>query len=41
MARGAARNQIHARKVDERHEQWSRQLRDEAFVEYHFLDETN
>ena len=32
--RGAARNQIHARKADERYEQWSRQLRDEAFVEY-------
>ena len=32
--RGALRNQIHARKADERCEQWSRQLRDEAFVEY-------
>jgi peptidyl-prolyl cis-trans isomerase SurA len=32
--RGAARNQIHARKTDERYEQWARQLRDEAFVEY-------
>lgn len=30
----AARQQIHARKADERYEQWSRQLRDEAFVEY-------
>lgn len=30
----AARQQIHARKVDERYEQWARQLRDEAFVEY-------
>ena len=29
-----ARNQLHARKVDERYEQWLRQLRDEAFVEY-------
>ena len=38
--RGAARNQIHARKADERYEQWSRQLRDEAFVEY-MPDETN
>ena len=38
--RGAARNQIHARKADERYEQWSRQLRDEAFVEY-LPDETN
>jgi peptidyl-prolyl cis-trans isomerase SurA len=33
-----ARNQIHSRKADERHEQWLRQLRDEAFVEYR-LDE--
>ena len=30
----AARQQIHARKADERYEQWARQLRDEAFVEY-------
>jgi len=30
-----ARNQLHARKADERYEQWLRQLRDEAFVEYH------
>jgi peptidyl-prolyl cis-trans isomerase SurA len=30
----AARQQIHARKADERYEQWTRQLRDEAFVEY-------
>jgi len=30
----SARQQIHARKADERYEQWSRQLRDEAFVEY-------
>ena len=29
-----ARNQIHSRKADERYEQWLRQLRDEAFVEY-------
>ncbi len=29
-----ARRQIHARKADERYEQWARQLRDEAFVEY-------
>jgi peptidyl-prolyl cis-trans isomerase SurA len=36
----AARQQIHARKADERYEQWARQLRDEAFVEY-LLDETN
>ena len=33
-----ARNQIHSRKADERYEQWLRQLRDEAFVEYR-LDE--
>ncbi|MCR4301695.1 MAG: peptidylprolyl isomerase [Sulfuricaulis sp.] len=30
----AARQQIHARKADERYEQWVRQLRNEAFVEY-------
>ena len=36
----AARQQIHARKADERYEQWARQLRDEAFVEY-LVDETN
>ena len=35
-----ARNQLHARKADERYEQWLRQLRDEAFVEYR-LDEKN
>ena len=29
-----ARNQLHSRKADERYEQWLRQLRDEAFVEY-------
>jgi len=29
-----ARRQIHARKADERLEQWLRQLRDEAYVEY-------
>ena len=29
-----ARNQIHSRKADERYEQWLRQLRDEAFIEY-------
>ena len=32
--RAAARSQIHARKADERYEQWLRQLRDEAYVEY-------
>lgn len=37
-AQANARNQIHARKADERYEQWLRQLRDEAFVEYR-LDE--
>jgi peptidyl-prolyl cis-trans isomerase SurA len=30
----SARKQIHARKADEFYEQWVRQLRDEAFVEY-------
>jgi len=29
-----ARSQLHARKADERYEQWLRQLRDDAFVEY-------
>jgi len=29
-----ARQQIHARKASERYEQWVRQLRDEAYVEY-------
>jgi len=38
--RTAARRQIHARKADERYEQWTRQLRDEAFVEY-LPDEAN
>jgi peptidyl-prolyl cis-trans isomerase SurA len=37
-ARAAAREQIHARKADDRYEQWMRQLRDEAYVEY-LLDE--
>jgi peptidyl-prolyl cis-trans isomerase SurA len=36
----AARQQIHARKADERYEQWVRQLRNEAFVEY-LLEEVN
>lgn len=30
----SARNQIHTRKANERYEQWVRQQRDEAFVEY-------
>ncbi len=30
----SARQQVHARKADERYEQWLRQLRDEAYVEY-------
>jgi peptidyl-prolyl cis-trans isomerase SurA len=38
-ARTLARDQIRARKADERYEQWVRQLRDEAYVEY-LLDET-
>lgn len=29
-----ARNQIHARKADDRYERWLRQLRDEAYVEF-------
>ena len=36
----AARQQIHARKADERYEQWARQLRNEAFVE-HLLEDVN
>ncbi len=32
--RAEARQQIHARKADELFEQWVRQLRDEAYVEY-------
>ncbi len=36
----AARQQIHARKADERYEQWVRQLRNEAFVEY-LADDVN
>jgi peptidyl-prolyl cis-trans isomerase SurA len=36
----AARQQIHARKADERYEQWARQLRNEAFVEY-LLEDVN
>ncbi|MHB8623093.1 MAG: peptidylprolyl isomerase [Sulfuricaulis sp.] len=34
----AARQQIQARKADERYDQWARQLRDEAFVEYRTQD---
>ena len=36
----ASRQQIHARKADERYEQWARQLRNEAFVEY-LLEDVN
>jgi peptidyl-prolyl cis-trans isomerase SurA len=36
----AARQQIHARKAGERYEQWLRQLRDEAYVEY-LIDDAN
>lgn len=39
-ARQAARSQIHARKADDRYEQWVRQLRDEAYVEY-LLEDVN
>ena len=34
----SARQQVHARKAEERYQQWLRQLRDEAFVEYHTDD---
>lgn len=36
--RSVARQQIHARKADQRYEQWVRQLRDEAYVEYMLED---
>ncbi|MFQ5994318.1 MAG: peptidylprolyl isomerase [Acidiferrobacterales bacterium] len=36
--RAAARQQIHARKADERYEQWLRQVRDEAYVQYQVGD---
>lgn len=39
-AREMARQQIRARKGDDRYEQWVRQLRDEAYVEY-LLDDVN
>lgn len=32
LIRSAARQQLHARKTEERYEQWVRQLRDEAYV---------
>lgn len=32
--RNQARGQIHARKAEERYQQWLRQIRDEAYVEY-------
>jgi peptidyl-prolyl cis-trans isomerase SurA len=38
--RAAARAQIQARKIDERFEQWLRELRDQAYVEYR-LDDDN
>jgi len=38
--RDSARKQIHARKADELYEQWIRQLRDEAYIEY-FLEDSN
>jgi len=34
LARNNARQQIHARKSDERYNRWLRQLRDESYVEY-------
>lgn len=38
--RAAARQQIHARKAEERFQQWLRELRDQAYVEYR-LDDGN
>jgi peptidyl-prolyl cis-trans isomerase SurA len=35
----SARNQIHARKADELYEQWLRQLRDEAYIDYRLTPE--
>ena len=40
VEQATARRQIHARKADDRYEQWVRQLRDEAYVEY-LLDDVN
>ncbi|GMR18135.1 MAG: peptidylprolyl isomerase [Gammaproteobacteria bacterium] len=34
LDRADARKQIHARKSDERYQQWIRQLRDEAYIKY-------
>lgn len=34
LSLNSARQQVHARKADERYDQWLRQLRDEAYVEY-------
>ena len=34
LSLNSARQQVHTRKADERYEQWLRQLRDEAYVEY-------
>ena len=34
LVRAGAREQIHARKADEKYGRWVRQLRDEAYVEY-------
>jgi peptidyl-prolyl cis-trans isomerase SurA len=39
--RNQARNQLHARKAEERYQQWLRQMRDEAFVQYSVIDESN
>jgi len=37
-SRAAARQQIHSRKADARYEQWLRQMRDEAYVNYRLED---
>jgi peptidyl-prolyl cis-trans isomerase SurA len=39
--RTQARNQLHARKAEERYQQWLRQMRDEAFVQYSVVEESN
>ena len=37
-SRAAARQQIHTRKADARYDQWLRQMRDEAYVDYRLED---
>jgi peptidyl-prolyl cis-trans isomerase SurA len=39
--RGQARNQLQARKAEDRYQQWLRQMRDEAFIQYTLAEEPN